>query len=227
MNDIAAWFDRHNISMVAVLATVGLLIGAFVLSYLVKRPLQASLRRLASRLSLPYETVLTITRVLLGALWVVVATLVLDIWGVGVGGVWTLLVSAATVIGVGFLATWTMVSNITASFFIAFWRPFHLGDDIEILPESLKGRVIDSNLMFVVARESNGAVIQIPNNLFFQKMFRVTSTSSERTLFEQYEHHSDVARRSASASASDTAGALPTSNEMAPRGAISSRPISN
>jgi hypothetical protein len=137
------------------------------------------------------------------------------------------LVSAATVIGVGFLATWTMISNITASFFIAFWRPFHLGDDIEILPESHKGRVIDSNLMFVVARESSGAVIQIPNNLFFQKMFRVTSTSSERTLFEQYEHHSDVARRSASASASDTAGALPTSNEMAPRGAISSRPISN
>jgi hypothetical protein len=39
MNDIAAWFDRHNISMVAVLGTLGLLIGALVLSYLVKRPL--------------------------------------------------------------------------------------------------------------------------------------------------------------------------------------------
>jgi small-conductance mechanosensitive channel len=209
MNDIAAWFDRHNISMVAVLATIGLLIGAFALSYLLKRPLQASLRQLASRLSLPYETVLTITRVLLGALWVVVATLVLEIWGVSVGGLWTLLVSAATVIGVGFLATWTMVSNITASFFIAFWRPFHLGDDIEILPENLKGRVIDSNLMFVVARESSGAVIQIPNNLFFQRMFRVSSTSSDRTLFEQYEHHADVARRVRSVNASDTAGAPP------------------
>lgn len=227
MNDIAAWFDRYNISMAAVLATLGLLIGAFVLSYVLKRPLQASLRQLASRLSLPYETVVTITRVLLGALWAVVATLVLEIWGVGVGGVWTLLVSAATVIGVGFLATWTMVSNITASFFIAFWRPFRLGDEIEIVPENLKGRVIDSNLMYVVARESSGAVIQIPNNLFFQKMFRVTSTSSERTLFEQYEHHSDVARRSRSVSASDKEGALPTSNETVPRGAASSRPISN
>ena len=86
MNDIAAWFDRYNISMAAVLATLGLLIGDFVLSYVLKRPLQASLRQLASRLSLPYETVVTITRVLLGALWVVVATLVLEIWGVGVGG---------------------------------------------------------------------------------------------------------------------------------------------
>ncbi|HMA71736.1 MAG TPA: mechanosensitive ion channel domain-containing protein [Xanthobacteraceae bacterium] len=185
MNDVAAWFDRHNISLMAVLATIGLIIGAFALSYLLKRPLQNWLRRVASRLRLPYETVLTTTRVLIGLLWVVVATLVLEIWGISVGGLWTLVVSAATIVGVGFLATWTMVSNITASFFIAFWRPFHLGDNIEMLPENLKGRVIDSNLMFVVVREDAGAVIQIPNNLFFQKMFRVSGNS--KTLFEEYE----------------------------------------
>jgi len=185
MNDVAAWFDRHNISLMAVLATIGLIIGAFALSYLLKRPLQNWLRRVASRLRLPYETVLTTTRVLIGLLWVVVATLVLEIWGISVGGLWTLVVSAATIVGVGFLATWTMVSNITASFFIAFWRPFHLGDNVEMLPENLKGRVIDSNLMFVVVREDAGAVIQIPNNLFFQKMFRVSGNS--KTLFEEYE----------------------------------------
>jgi small-conductance mechanosensitive channel len=154
----------------------------------------------------------------LGAFWVVVATLVLEIWGVSVGGLWTVLVSAATVIGVGFLATWTMVSNMTASFFIAFWRPFRLGDDIEIVPENLKGRVIDSNLMFVVVREAGGAVIQIPNNLFFQRMFKVSSTGSDRTSFEQYEHHADAARRARSTAAPDTA-ANPN-DKPAPRGAI-------
>jgi small-conductance mechanosensitive channel len=193
MDDFAAWFDRHHISVAAVLATTALVIGALVLSYLLKRPLQDSLRRLASRLGLPYETVLTITRLLIAVLWVVVATLVLEIWGVSVGGLWALLVSAATIVGVGFLATWTMVSNITASFFIALWRPFHLGDNIEIIPENLNGRVIDSNLMFVVVRESSGAVIQIPNNLFFQKMFRVKG-GNNKSLFEQYELDSDRAR---------------------------------
>jgi small-conductance mechanosensitive channel len=186
--------DRHNISVMAVLATVGLVVGAFALSYLLKRPLQDSLRQLASRLRLPYETVLTTTRLLIGTLWLVVAMLVLEIWGISVGGLWTLLVSAATIVGVGFLATWTMVSNITASFFITLWRPFHLGDDIEIVPENLRGRVIDSNLMFVVVRENGGAVIQIPNNLFFQKMFRVIG-SSNKTLFEEYEADRDLARR--------------------------------
>jgi small-conductance mechanosensitive channel len=194
MNDLAVWLDRHNISVMAVLATLGLMVGAFALSYLLRRALQDSLRQLASRLRLPYETVLTTTRLLIGALWIVVAMLVLEIWGISVGGLWTLLVSAATIVGVGFLATWTMVSNITASFFIALWRPFHLGDDIEIVPENLRGRVIDSNLMFVVVRENGGAVIQIPNNLFFQKMFRVIG-SSNKTLFEEYESDTDLARR--------------------------------
>jgi len=194
MNDLAVWLDRHNISVMAVLATVGLVVGAFALSYLLKRPLQDSLRQLASRVRLPYETVLTTTRLLIGTLWIVVAMLVLEIWGISVGGLWTLLVSAATIVGVGFLATWTMVSNITASFFITLWRPFHLGDDIEIVPENLRGRVIDSNLMFVVVRENGGAVIQIPNNLFFQKMFRVIG-SSNKTLFEEYEADRDLAQR--------------------------------
>jgi small-conductance mechanosensitive channel len=185
MGEFYAWLNQHNVNVIAVLATIGVLIGAAVLSYLLKRPLDF-LRRSASRLRLPYETVLTTTRSLIGMLWIIVAMLVLEIWGVSVGGLWTLLVSAAAIVGVGFLATWTMISNITASFFIDFWRPFHLGDTIVMLPENLSGRVIDRNLMYVVVRENGGAVIQIPNNLFFQKMFKVSSAGI-KTLFEEYE----------------------------------------
>ncbi len=184
MDNFTGWLDRH--SMIAVPATIAVMIGAFVLSYLLKRPLRDPRRHLATKLRLPYEAMLTAARVLTGALWVVAAMLVLEIWGVSVGGFWTLLVSAATIVGVGFLATWTMISNITASFFIAFWRPFHLGDTIEIVPENLSGRVIDLGLMFVVVRENGGTVIQIPNNLFFQKMFKVRGNGN-KTLFEEYE----------------------------------------
>ena len=156
--------------------------------------MRGSLRQLADKLRLPYDAALTATRLLIGALWIIAAMLVLEIWGVSVGGLWTLLVSAATLVGVGFLATWTMISNVTASFFIAFWHPFHLGDTIEMMPENLSGRVIDRNLMFVVIRESSGAIIQIPNNLFFQKMFKVRG-GSEKTLFEEYESGADLAGR--------------------------------
>ena len=97
----------------------------------------------------------------------------LSLWGVSVGGLWTFLVSVITLIGVGFLATWTMVSNLTANFFLTVWRPFHIGEPVTLLPEQLMGRVVDRNLMFTMLREPDGATLMIPNNLFFQKAFRV------------------------------------------------------
>jgi small-conductance mechanosensitive channel len=194
MANLVSWLDRHNVSMAAVLATIGVVIGAFVLSYLLRRSMRDSLRQWEARLRLPYETMLTTTRLLIGTLWIIAAMVVLEIWGVSVGGLWTLAVSAVTIIGVGFLATWTMISNVTASFFIAFWHPFRLGDTIEMLPEKLSGRVIDRNLMFVVVRENSGAIIQIPNNLFFQKMFKV-SGNGNKTPFEEYELGTDDSTR--------------------------------
>jgi len=186
MEQIAAWLERHHVSLATGFTTIALLIAASRVSLLVTRLVRHWLERVQARLHLPYASVLTITRAISGALWVVTAMLVLDLWGVGLGGLWALLVSAAAVIGVGFLATWAMVSNFTASFFIALWRPFRLGDTVELLPESLKGRVIDRNLMFTVLREDSGSVIQIPNNLFFQKMFRV-SGRDDQSLFESLE----------------------------------------
>ena len=46
-------------------------------------------------------------------------------------------------------------------------------DTVELLPENLKGRAVDRNLMFTVLAEDDGSFLQVPNNLFFQKIFRV------------------------------------------------------
>jgi hypothetical protein len=103
VNEIFGWFDQRNISLIALLATAAVVIVAFALSPVTKRILRNSLRRVAARLHLSDETALVMTRVFTGAMWIIVATLLLEIWGISVGGLWTLLVSAATVIGVGFL----------------------------------------------------------------------------------------------------------------------------
>jgi small-conductance mechanosensitive channel len=175
MNQISTWLDRHNVGLTTLLVTAALLIGAALVVLLLNRLLNAWLSEVEPRLGWRYGSARLLARVITGMLWIITALLLLDIWGIGVGGVWTLLVSAATVVGVGFLATWTMISNITASVFLAVWRPFRLGDSVEILPENLKGRAIDRNLMFTTLREESGTVLQIPNNLFFQKIFRVAS----------------------------------------------------
>src|SRR5260370_31119095 len=137
MDEIATWLQQHNVGLAPVMVTVALLLGASVIISLLKQMSREWLRKLEARFRLSYEAALTISRALTGVFWLIVLTLILEIWGVGLGGIWTVLVSIITVVGVGFLATWTMVSNGTASFVIAIWRPFHLGNTIEALPESL------------------------------------------------------------------------------------------
>jgi len=187
MDQVGAWFDRNTISVPTLLATVVLIIATLIAVMVLNRLVRKWVRRLEARVHLPYETVLSATRVVSGSLWLVTAMLVLNLWGIGVSGLWTLLASVIAVIGVGFLAVWTMVSNVTASFFITVWRPFRLGQTVEILPENLKGRVIDRNMMFTVLRDENGSMLHLPNNLFFQKVFRV-SDSGKPSLFESLEN---------------------------------------
>jgi len=173
MDQIAAWLQSQHIALSGVLMTFGILLGVLAVAIAANRLLRNLLTPAAARIGLHSDAMSLLGRAITITLWFIALLLVLDLWGVGVGGVWAVLVSVATIIGVGFLATWAMVSNITASLFLAIWHPFHLGDTVEFLPENLKGRAVERNLMFTALREESGSVLQIPNNLFFQKIFRV------------------------------------------------------
>jgi small-conductance mechanosensitive channel len=192
------WLDRYGDRVELVLISIAIVLAAAALILILDRALHRLLRRLRPRIQLPSETILTIGRAVSLLLWVAVGFLLLSFWGIAVSGLWTGFVSVAAVIGVGFLAVWTMISNVTASLFITMWRPFHLGAVVELLPENLKGRVVDRNLMFTVLREDNECALFIPNNLFFQKMFRV-SARSDRSTFEflEFEDQPPVALKRA------------------------------
>ena len=191
MDTLIAWIDHYGIRTEPVLGSAAILLIAGAVIVTVNRAVQRLLRQLRPRLRLPAETILTLGRAVSMLLWVAVALILLEFWGISVTGLWASLVSIAAVIGVGFLAVWTVISNITASLFITIWRPFHLGDTVELLPENLKGRAIDRNLMFTVLREGEQRALLIPNNLFFQKMFRVT-TGSDRYQFETLEQEDQL-----------------------------------
>lgn len=173
MTPIIEWLNQHYISVGTVIETVVILIVASVVMLVVNRLLRRWLAYLQGRLHQSDEINLIIGRIVTSVLWAVTALVIINTWGVNLGGVWTVLVGAITVIGVGFLATWAMISNVTASFLLVLFRPFRFGQTVEILPENRKGRVTKINLMFTTLRENNGNELQVPNNLFFQKIFRV------------------------------------------------------
>ena len=158
MNHLAAWMNYYGIRPEAVLATIVILIATLIGNISIRRFLRRLPLQIQPRFRLHSETTLSLARALNSMLWVCAGLLILNAWGVSMTGLWAFLVSIAAVIGVGFLAFWTMVSNITASVFIAIWHPFRLGDTVELLPESLNGRVAERNLMFTVLREKRGKV---------------------------------------------------------------------
>jgi small-conductance mechanosensitive channel len=183
MDRLANWMQPSALRLEVVFGTVFILLAASACTLALNRLVRRLAAEIQPRLHLPSETVLFLTRIMSSVLWVCVGLLILNVWGISVTGLWTTLVSIAAVIGVGFLAVWTIVSNATASLFITIWHPFRFGETVELLPENLKGRVIDRNLMFTVLRETEGTILQIPNNFFFQKAFRVTE-NGDRYLFE-------------------------------------------
>ncbi len=163
------YFRLEPVLIASVPGLVLLCCGAvvnMVLSRLVLRALHRS------DLPLSIDTKLLIQRGTAWFLWLMLILLVLHAWGVKVDGIWTMLASALAVIGVGLLAVWTMASNITASLFIWIWRPYNLGQHIEILPDGLKGRAVDRSLMFTEIEEEDGSILMVPNNLIFQRIIR-------------------------------------------------------
>jgi small-conductance mechanosensitive channel len=189
MTQIIDWLNQHNINVVNAIVTVAILFFASIIILILSRFFNRWLTDLQGRLNLTDETNFIINRAITAVLWALTIFVVLDVWGIALGGVWAVVVSAITLIGVGFIATWAMISNFTASFFLVLWRPFHVGQIVEMLPENLKGRVIDRSLMFTTLSEESGSVLQIPNNLFFQKIFRVSGNVPAATV--NLHEHSD------------------------------------
>lgn len=178
MNAITAWLDQYHIGLTPLLTSLAVFVVGLIVISLLKRLLEKWLKGVETHFQLSAVTITTIIRLVTAVLWLIVLLIILDAWGVGLAGVWGLLVSGTAVIGVGFLATWAIVSNCTSSLFLTVWRPFQVGDTVVLLPENTRGRVIKQNLMFTALQEDNSTVIYVPNNFFFQKLFTVTKPAS-------------------------------------------------
>ena len=148
--------------------------------------LRAIARRVIHRLTVHYDLPRTLAigaRRVVGFLIIAAAVLlVLERLGVSGTVLWTAFTGFATVAAVAFFAAWSVLSNIFCTVLIFSTRPFRLQDHIELLENGekpgLKGRVVDINLIYTtlqeVALEADGgtSVLQVPNNLFFQRTVR-------------------------------------------------------
>ncbi|BAM02654.1 mechanosensitive ion channel family protein [Phycisphaera mikurensis] len=92
-------------------------------------------------------------------------------WGV-LENFWAAIVGAVTLVAIGFFAVWSVLSNVLCSLILLANRPFRVGDEIELPPDPIRGRVLAVNLTHTTLLDGEGATFQVPNNLFFQRVFK-------------------------------------------------------
>lgn len=145
---------------------------ALLLYYVVRRSTRALAR-------IKQLTPVMALRLRLTARWLLIgSTTLIVLQQTGVfGQAWAVLSAVAAAIAVGFVASWSVLSNATCALLLLVYRPFRVGDEIELLEPNgvvgVAGRVVDLNLLFTTVHEASDALVRVPNNLFVQKSSRV------------------------------------------------------
>ncbi|MGR5132367.1 mechanosensitive ion channel domain-containing protein [Vibrio alfacsensis] len=110
------------------------------------------------------------------------ASLFAIVAGIGYGDVSLFLSSIFAVLGVAFIAQWSILSNITASFLIFFVFPYRVGDRIKVVDkdEDICGEIQEISMFHVLIKHDNGNLITYPNNLMLQKaVLKLTAPKPE------------------------------------------------
>ena len=110
--------------------------------------------------------------------FVILFLLVLSIiWGFDIEGLPVYFASFFGIVGIAFFASWSILSNITASLIIFFNYRIRIGDKIRIVDgdNSVTGKVRDMTMFTVIIQTGDRQSLTYPNNLILQKPVEIIS----------------------------------------------------
>ena len=148
--------------------------GAYFLNFFLQRLLVRfqSVRKFNESLMIPLSGFIR---------WFIIVLVVLLICrqlGISLTLVLTSVSGILMLVAIGFVAAWSVLSNVSCAFLLLVFPPFNFGDTIEIKdPEKesgIKGKVVGLNLFYTTLKstdaEGSDVFIRVPNNLFFQRV---------------------------------------------------------
>ncbi len=108
-------------------------------------------------------------------LYLIAAPILATIWGVELRQFMIFISSILAVLGVGFFAQWSLLSNLTASVILFFSHPLRIGDRIRILDKDFNwtGKVINITGFYLFMRTDEGENITIPTSMVVQKGIQI------------------------------------------------------
>lgn len=126
----------------------------------------------------------------------VAVALILGLWGFQIG---TILAFFGTVLGlvaIGFVAVWSVLSNFLCTLVLVVFKPFSVGDELELPADNIRGRVVDLSLIFTTLQVSPDETVMVPNNTYFQRVFKRRAGRNTTGLGEQLRHHETASAQS-------------------------------
>ena len=103
-------------------------------------------------------------------IFAVILSLIL-IWGVDFSSVGVVISSVFAIIGIGFFAQWSILSNITSGVIMFFTFPYKIGDYIVIHDKEYdyQGTIEDIKGFHILIKTTDNRLITYPNSLILQK----------------------------------------------------------
>jgi small-conductance mechanosensitive channel len=158
--------DKETIENIILSAII--LIGAFSAIFSLNR----ALGLMARHLNMPILSTRSVRNVIRYLTLIIATCFILEQFGFHMNTVLAVLGTILGLIAIGFVATWSILSNFLCTFVLILFNPFAIGDEVEIPSDSVAGKVVDITLLFTTLRTPAGEYIHVPNNMFFQKIFK-------------------------------------------------------
>lgn len=97
------------------------------------------------------------------------------IWGVKQSDMVVFISSVLAILGIAFVAQWSLLSNISAGLILFFNHPLKIGDHIKILEKDflIEGIVDDVTFFFVHIKTEGREKITLSNSIILQKTISI------------------------------------------------------
>jgi small-conductance mechanosensitive channel len=107
-------------------------------------------------------------------LYSIIIGILILIWGIAPSKLAAYIASLFTVVGIAFLAQWSIISNITSSLIIFFNHQVKIGDTIVVLDKDfqIEGKINDIGIFFIIVKVNDSEYVSLPSNVFMQKMVK-------------------------------------------------------
>jgi small-conductance mechanosensitive channel len=125
----------------------------------------------AERYALSEARIVYVRNILAAFLALLGITAIAAVWEVSVEGLSIYFASFFAVVGIAFFASWSILSNVTASVILFFNYPFQIGNHVRIMDgdNSVEGEVKNISPFNLKIRTREGFIVFYPNNLAIQK----------------------------------------------------------